>query len=70
MTRLLIAASALALSSPAWADTLYTNVNGLQADADGKLLSGDEAFLLFCPVVSSFSPQYCPVPASLESDVF
>ena len=37
MTRLLIAASALALSSPAWADTLYTNVNGLQADADGNL---------------------------------
>lgn len=37
MTRLLIAASALALVAPAHADTLYTNLNGLQADADGNL---------------------------------
>ncbi|NNC47483.1 MAG: amidohydrolase [Sphingomonas sp.] len=37
MTRLLIAASALALAAPAHADTLYTNVNGLQADAEGNL---------------------------------
>ncbi len=39
-THLLIASAILA-ASPAFADTLFTNANGIQADANGKLVRFD-----------------------------
>jgi predicted amidohydrolase YtcJ len=37
MRKSLVALAAALLSSPAWPDTLFSNVNGIQASADGKI---------------------------------